>query len=211
MWHIPNAVDVKQFHRITNAKAALKLDQGAEVIFFLSSRGPRWQLNPNKGLTDLADAFITHVAPRNPKAILAVGGEWLAPNHPQVRGLGYVDRKSLPLWYSAASVYALPTKGDNFPYTVLEAMACETPVVANDIGGLREQVSPGVTGHLVSVGDTTALAKALDDLISNPTSRRAMGMAAREYVTKHFSLDAFARSHEALYQHLLQMRSQPQD
>jgi glycosyltransferase involved in cell wall biosynthesis len=201
--HIPNGVDVEFFRRIEDARCTLRLPEDSEIIFFLSSPGPRWQMNSNKGLIDFAELFIEKIAPVRPRAILAVAGEWLVPNHPQVRGLGYVSREELPLWYSAASTYVLPSKGDNFPYTVLEAMACECPVVATDVGGISEQIQDGATGRLVPRGDASALAGTLLEVLSDRERSRQLGHAARHSVQEHFSADLFRRRHIELYESLL--------
>jgi len=96
-----------------------------------------------KGLADLAEAFVSHVVPAMPEAILAVAGESFVPNHPNVRPLGLISLERLPQMFSAADVYVLPTLADNLPYTVLEAMGCAVPVVATNVGGIPEQVKHG--------------------------------------------------------------------
>ena len=69
-----------------------------------------------------------------------------------VRFAGYVPQQATPSWYRAADVFALSSDFDNSPNVVLEAMACGLPVVATDVGGLREYVRPPANGLLVAEG-----------------------------------------------------------
>lgn len=204
---IHNGVDTVRFQRRAGAREALGMPPDQQLVLFVSSRGPAWQLNPNKGLVDLAATFTEGLATRFPRARLAVAGEWLAPNHPQVLPLGRLNEAELALWYSAADVYVLPTRGDNFPYTVLEAMACECPVIASDVGGVSEQVEDGKTGYLFPLGDRPQLAQALQKLLADPSRCRAFGTQARKRVETHFSLSRFASRHVELYHSILAAQS----
>src|SRR2546422_11214590 len=74
------------------------------------------------------------------------------------------------------------------PVSLMEAAACGVPAVAPAVGGIPELVDDGVTGLLVPVGDTQALAAALEQLLRNPELAARMGMAARRRVEERFSL-----------------------
>lgn len=84
----------------------------------------------------------------------------------------------------------LPSRDDPFPLVVLEAMLLGTPVVAFDVGAVREQV--GDTGIMVRVEDTGALAEAVTRLVLDEDERVRLGAAARVRATTRFSTDAFA-------------------
>ena len=86
---------------------------------------------------------------------------------------------------------------------ILEAMAAGVPVVATDIPGTRELVLPGVTGHLVPVGDRAAFAKHTDHLLNDPATAARFGAAARERVQKEFSVEKMVSRHAELYREVL--------
>lgn len=99
-------------------------------------------------------------------------------------------------------VFALPTRGDNLPIAVLEAMAAALPVVATATGGLPELVVDGETGFLVEPEDVEGLAAALRRLAEDEPLRLHMGRAAAERVRERFSSSTVAREMVSLYDEL---------
>jgi glycosyltransferase involved in cell wall biosynthesis/SAM-dependent methyltransferase len=88
-------------------------------------------------------------------------------------------------------LFALPTREDPFPLAVLEALAVGLPVVATDVGGLPEQVSPD-TGVLVAPGKAVPLADAIESLLADPDRRQAMGERAAREAAERFTLERHA-------------------
>ena len=84
--------------------------------------------------------------------------------------------------------------------SVLEAMACATPVVASRLGGLREVVRHGQTGFLVEPGDVDGLRRRLEELLCDPVRARQMGDNARQLAAEQFTWDACARRCLAAYE-----------
>ena len=91
---------------------------------------------------------------------------------------------------AAADAMCLPSEAEALPMSILEAMALARPVVATDVGGTRDQVVDGETGHLISPGDTAAMARALVALASDPDGARAMGEAGRLRQRRRFTGEA---------------------
>jgi glycosyltransferase involved in cell wall biosynthesis len=88
--------------------------------------------------------------------------------------------------YRHADLFVLPTLGDCLPWTILEAMASGLPVVASDVGAIREAVADGVTGILIPPGDISALILAVDALAGDSVRRRAFARAARARAERLF-------------------------
>jgi D-inositol-3-phosphate glycosyltransferase len=89
--------------------------------------------------------------------------------------LGKRDQDTLPYYYSAAEVLVMPSHYESFGMVALEAMACGTPVIASQVGGLPFLVKDGVTGYVVPDEDIDTLSQRLAVLISQPAVRQQMG------------------------------------
>lgn len=95
-----------------------------------------------------------------------------------------------------------PSRADNLPLAILEAMACSVPVVGARVGGIPELVVDGETGLVVEAESPGALAAALDSLAASPEWRRELGRRGRERAAEHFSADGIARRTVRLYEEL---------
>jgi glycosyltransferase involved in cell wall biosynthesis len=87
-----------------------------------------------------------------------------------------------------SNLFVLPSAAENCPLALLQAMACEVPVVASRVGGIPEIVRDGVEGLLVPPGDPAALAWALRRLLADPACALRMGQRARVRVCERFTL-----------------------
>jgi starch synthase len=119
--------------------------------------------------------------------------------------------------YTHAAVFVCPSVYEPFGIINLEAMACETPVVASAVGGIPEVVADGETGILVPTnpvsttdvepadpdGFSRALAAAVNTLLENPALRASMAKKARRRVEEHFSWSSIARQTAAFYASLI--------
>jgi glycosyltransferase involved in cell wall biosynthesis len=117
-----------------------------------------------------------------------------------LRRLG--TRSDIPALLDAADGFVLASAWEGMPLAVGEAMAMEKPVVATDVGGVRELV--GEDGVLVRAKDADALAGAMVEMMRRPASERlAMGRAARERILANFGMDRKADEWEALYRSVI--------
>jgi glycosyltransferase involved in cell wall biosynthesis len=119
----------------------------------------------------------------------------------RVRFLGF--RSDVPDLLGAADVFALPSRNEGLPLSVLEAMAEGLPVVATPVGGVPELVRDGTDGLLVPVEDDAALATAIARLADDAGLRAAMGAAGRDRARGEFSFDRMTERYERLYGSLL--------
>jgi len=101
--------------------------------------------------------------------------------------------------YSHAAVFACPSVYEPFGLINLEAMACETPVVASAVGGILEVIVDGETGLLVEPARPDVLAEALTRVLANPALGRSMGRAGRRRVETRFSWSSVAERTEQVY------------
>lgn len=142
------------------------------------------------------------------RALLVGDGQERANLEQQVRLLGLEKhvvflgtRHDVPDVLRAIDVFVLPTvTREGLPLSIAEAMACEKPVVATDVGGVPEAIVPGATGVLVPPGHPDALAEGILYLLRNPELAKKMGRAGHELCVSKFSVQACVRQIEALYQ-----------
>ena len=126
------------------------------------------------------------------------------PGIPDIVTTGYVnDPKKQALIYSAADIFVMPSLEDNLPQTGLEALACGTPVVAFETGGVPDYVHHHKTGLLAKTGDTTHLAHQIDYLADRPQERRRMAENGRALVINEFHHRHQAAKYISLYRNLL--------
>ncbi|MFV0350553.1 MAG: glycosyltransferase [Halodesulfovibrio sp.] len=116
----------------------------------------------------------------------------------------YLDREHAQLCMAAADCFAYPSIADNHPLVVLEAMSLGCPVVAFDVGGLREQVQHGGTGLLVPAGDWAGFVDACVSVLGSAGTRRTLAAAGIEAYARKFTQDRMVRGYLALYERMLQ-------
>jgi glycosyltransferase involved in cell wall biosynthesis len=141
------------------------------------------------------------------RVILVCLGEEQKPKRigkAEVQFLGYRnDPVSVALFYQAADIYSFASKADTFPNTVLEALACGTPVVATAVCGIPEQIEDGVTGFLVTPGDVKAMAARIEMLLREKDLRRQLGEKAAEHARRRFDLNHQVKEYLTWYEEIV--------
>ena len=112
---------------------------------------------------------------------------------------GRIQHTDLPYYYAAADVCVVPSHYEPFGLVAIEAMACGTPVIASDVGGLKFTVINELTGLLVPPQDERAFAEAIDRLFGYPAWARQLEKDARNRVESMFSWDGVAQQLEQKY------------
>lgn len=119
--------------------------------------------------------------------------------------LGFIEAdEQLAKVYSAADVFAIPSRQDNLPNTVLESMACGTPVVGFETGGIPDMVRPGETGWLAAEKNARSFRDALQKALFCERERNRRGKQARRTVEKEYTLEGQVRRYSHLYERLLE-------
>ena len=121
----------------------------------------------------------------------------------QTQFVGRVGHDVLPLYYTAADVCVIPSHYEPFGLVAIEAMACGTPVIASDVGGLKFTVVPEETGLLVPPKDVDAFANAIDRILSQEAWAKKLRRQASIRVQQNFSWSGVAAHLSNLYRHLL--------
>jgi glycosyltransferase involved in cell wall biosynthesis len=106
----------------------------------------------------------------------------------------------------ACDIGVLSSKAEGFANAILEYLAAGLPVVATDVGGVREAIAEGETGYVVSSGDDEKMAAGIVRLLNDPERARAMGQLGRSMVAATFSCDHHLQNTLELYAELLNAR-----
>jgi len=199
---LPNGVDVNIFHPSGEKKDNLALFVG--------------RISPEKGLHVLLKSL--HYLEKSIHLVIIGPPGW---NHTYYEGilrlmekenkkgkhkityLGSQDQANIIEWYRKASILVLPSFGEALSVVCIEALSCETPVVATNVGGVPEVVRDGENGILVPPNDVVKLAEAIQFLLNNEEVRSKFGRRGRKWVMKQFSLEAVVEKLQRFYKEIL--------
>jgi glycosyltransferase involved in cell wall biosynthesis len=203
---IRHGVDLTVFKPRPGTRQDLGLAPDKLVLLFGAEDAAN---NPYKGF-DLLLAALAELAALgwgDQVELLVFGSQQPQPPPPSplaIRFLGPIaDPRSLAQLYSAADLLVAPSREEALGLTVMEALACGTPVAAFDVGGIPDMVDHGVNGLLVKPGDSRELARAIDQLLANPGRLAEMGRQARRRATRDFAVAQQAASYKKLYEKIL--------
>jgi D-inositol-3-phosphate glycosyltransferase len=219
---IPPGVDVQHFYPIPSdeAKLFVGLKPDDRMVLFVG------RIERLKGVETLIRAMsqLKLTGAHRPVHLAIIGGEPQASpdeissemrrlqqlcdelNMDQtVVFLGKRRQDTLQYYYAAAEVVVLPSHYESFGMVALEAMACGTPVLASDVGGLGFLVQDGQTGFTVPDGDADLLLERLSRLLGDRRLRKRMGAAATAYA-RAFSWDRITKQIHAVYRELVTIK-----
>jgi glycosyltransferase involved in cell wall biosynthesis len=205
--HVRKGVDTDLFRADgPHMRAELACDE--RCVALVVSR-----LVPIKNVAFAVDA-VARAAREQPDVMLVIVGD--GPLRPalearvaalrigdRVMFAGHVPHEQLPGWYRSADLFVLPSEFDNSPNVVLEAMASGLPIVATDVGGIREYVRAGVNGELVPLDDPETFANAIARYATNPDLARGIGRRNRDEAVARFSWAQSAQSLRAVYERVI--------
>ena len=205
----PNGVDTQRFQPSKNSCETIKHQIGIDSKLCVLFVG---RLIPRKGLTYLIKAAKHIVKEYSQTRFLIVGD---GPQKPHLLAtlektnllsnfvfLGDVNERLLPVLYNCADVFVLPSIQEGQGIALLEAQAAAKPVVAFDVGGVREAIVDKETG-LLTKPDSRELAVAVMKLLANGTLREKMGSNGRKLVVDKFSWDVCAKKMLKVYDEAL--------
>ncbi|MGA9405549.1 MAG: glycosyltransferase family 4 protein, partial [Bacteroidota bacterium] len=203
-----NSIDIKTIgrnaKRVNREKVKKKLNIPRRPVVGIVAR-----LRSEKGHSLLLHAMkiVIQSMPRTTLVIIGDGpdksmlealGETLHITE-NIRWLGSIPHEKTFSIYGIMDVVAVPSEYEGFGLSAAEAMAAGVPVVASDVGGLREVVEHGTTGLLVPYGAAERMAEAILTLLREPVSSRKMGRAGRKKIAEQFSLSKYSSLLVAAY------------
>ncbi len=202
---IPNFVNCDLYKKSTDAAARAHLAPNGEPIMMHLSN-----FRPVKRLTDVVEIFALVREKIAAKLVLMGDGpdrgaaEYLVRKKKltkDVHFLGKQDRVAEKL--GLADLFLLPSDEESFGLAALEAMACEVPVVATNVGGVPEVVKHGVDGYLFEPRDVDTAAKYALEILSRPDRGRMMGEMARANARRKYCSNDIIPMYEAYYAKIL--------
>ena len=203
---IPNCLDCGVYRRreVPGLRKRFAADDATRLVIHISN------FRPVKRIEAVMDVFA-RISRAVPARLLLVGdGPELGTAYrlsreldiaPLVETLG-AQEDVIPL-LSAADLFLLPSAQESFGLAALEAMACEVPVVASNVGGLPEVISHGISGFLRDPGDLDGMAEDAIALLTNPVLHRTIADAARARVRDEFCVDRVVPMYERYYERVL--------
>jgi len=205
---IPNGLDLATYKPIEKgqARSLLGLPQGP---FFLMTAAMNVINDRRKGFQHLEKA-LCEIGERTsgaPLELLVVGDLKVDTGRigeVPIRYLGrIIDEASMAKVYTAADLFIAPSEQDNLPNTVMESMACGTPCIAFDIGGMSDLIDDQQNGRLIKPFSTGELANSINELCADPERILRMGNAAVEKVHKCFELKLISGKYARLFEEVL--------
>jgi glycosyltransferase involved in cell wall biosynthesis len=201
---IPNGLDIEDFAPRDKhfSRDTLGVPRDKKVVLFVADSAD----NKRKGFDYLVQA-LEGLRARSDLFLLSVGG-----TEPKFGGLpslhlGRISHdRLLSVIYSAADVFVIPSLQESFGQTVTESLACGTPVVGFDTGGIPDMVRPGVTGYLAQVGSADELGSAIARVLDDGTAAAEMSRNCRRIAEQEYSLGVQAERYRCFYQTLIGAR-----
>lgn len=215
---IPNGVDTERFVPTPHSSAVreeLGVGTNTPLVGILAALRPE----KNHSLFLKAAARVRAATPDACFVVIGDGPERAAieaearrlglltdtPSESALRMLG--SRDDVPALLAALDVLALTSHNEANPVSLLEAMSCGVPVVATDVGSVRESVVEGRTGFVVAPGDEVLLAERITSLIDQPHRAAEIGAAGRQRVRERSSLEVMVEGYERLLSELYEQNT----
>ncbi len=198
---IPNGVPVERFAHAPEAAAIPGFERRPREVVIGTLAG----LRPVKNLPRLVRAFAA-MASRNARLVIVGEGPECERIAAEARAHGVGDRLLLPgflpdpaRWIGHFDIFSLSSDSEQFPISLVEAMAAGLPAVATDVGDIPAMVSADNRPLIVHTDDESAFAAALDSLAEQPGLRRAIGRANREKARGQYDEKAMIAAYARLY------------
>jgi glycosyltransferase involved in cell wall biosynthesis len=205
---IPYGLDTEVFRprQRAIARAVFGIPQEKRIVMFSAQS----LASHRKGL-DLLIAALDGINRDGAIGVVSVGNgslfDAIDENHFPLGELN--SERLLSFAYSTADVFVSPSREDNLPNVLLEAMACGTPTVAFEVGGIPDIVRSGATGLLAKAEDVRSLRHAIMVILSNDEKREALSRESRRIALQEYRLGLQAERYRDVYRQLLEQIEEP--
>ena len=202
---VPNFVNCDLYFRKDDPSLRAEwAPEGEPILMHLSN------FRPVKRLTDVVEIFAL-VREKMPAKLVLIGdgpdrsaAEYIVRKKKLVRDVHFLGKQDRVYQHLAqADLFLLPSDMESFGLAALEAMACEVPAVASNVGGVPEVIEHGVDGYLHEPRDVVAAAGYAIEILSRPDRGRAMGQAARINARKKYCANDVIPLYEAYYRQVI--------
>lgn len=207
--HIPHGIETEIFRPLDRAhcRHILGIPKNKNVLICAQES----MLRPLKGADLLVEAIQKLPKSFQSDTVLLLFGEpcskMISQIPMQVHNLGYLHNNHLKaLAFSAADLFINPTRAESFGLAVLESMACGTPVVAFNVGGVPELVRPGVTGYLAAPNQAIDLSNCVVKVLDDLSELANMADRCRQIVVSEYSLELQIQRYIKLYEQVIRDR-----
>lgn len=206
---IPNGIDTTIYKPVNKdiARRVFNFSKDKNLLLFSAFSATT---DKRKGNQFLIEALkIISKAKEDSNIELVIIGATKPENPPdlgmKVHYMGlFHDEISQVLLYSAADVVIAPSMQENLSNTVMESLACATPVVAFNIGGMPDMIDHQINGYLATPFDSNDLAKGIRWVIENKTRHNTLAQRARQTVLERYNIEQIADQYIALYKSILE-------
>lgn len=199
---VPNCYDAQVFAPRDRAEARRRLNLPSDALVVMLAAQSPTKSKYKDWPTMLAALRQVGRTPRSPRVIALVLGESgaIAIDGLDVRPIPFVDGRDELAWhYAAADLFLHSAREETWGLVITEAMACGTPVVATDVGGIPDQVIDGETGLLVPRQSPEAFAAAIERLLNDGALRERIGKVAARHAAANFAAERVAERYEDFY------------
>ncbi|HRR96089.1 MAG TPA: glycosyltransferase family 4 protein [Candidatus Ratteibacteria bacterium] len=201
---IPPGVDTEVFKKMkSNIREKYKLEEKKVLIF-------TGRLVPIKNISFL----IQSMKKLSSEYVLLIVGDGPMKNalkkevekeklNEKIIFTGYIPQSQLPFYYSSADIFVFSSFYDNFPNSVLEAMACELPIIAPSVGGIPMIIENGINGYLYNPGNIEEFIEKVEFFIKNNNLREKTGKTNRKKIIKNYNWMESAKKLKTVYEKIL--------
>jgi len=209
---INNGVDLSVYHPADRfeIRARLNLPQNAILLLFAAQNAKKNRFKDYKTIEKAIRQLSSYKLKDKPIEFLVLGSSKLGEEqvgNTKMKFIPFItDPEIVAQYFQASDLFLHAAHADNFPNTILEALACGTPVVATAVGGIPEQIEHGVTGFLVPPGDGECMAKYIQLLLDDETLREKMSHSAVDNARVRFDLDKIADEYLQWYREIIERR-----